>query len=438
MSNSTTVLLLPLTTKPADSLAAKKMARSRLLTCLSVSMVIVTILSLTAFFLLPKNILDMSIPDTALRAPLSYAKVSGRDIVDDTGKVIKLRGANAGGWFTPESWMCGFDGLDNDWDYYNVTDSRFGEDKSRELFKIWNDNFFTERDFQMMAAMGYNFIRFPLHFRNFQNRDTSWIRKVDGTIDFDQLDKFVAMSGKYGIYVQLDLRVWNGRDIMYEGISKAEPWLSEEEASKTRLWRQQAVDFIGNVTEHFVGNPNILGIDAVNEPVPSYGDTLMIEMYNRIRQVDQDRIFIREFGVDRNDPTSRGWLNVIYSFHVYPNFTGRPFTFDEFKREIDDRISDNFAIPYQAGEFQLAPQDYEEGVKYMESKNINWAFFTFKAVKVNTWALFNYDSDAFVNFATDSFESIKNTWQTKLGDMNFKKMRSPLANARLDNAKVWF
>jgi len=437
MLKNSTVVILPDDPSP-NTATLEKAKRSRIVICVTVTMLIVSSLCLTAYIILSKPTPDVVPPNMRLSTPLPYVRVSGRDVVDETGKVVKLRGVNVGGWFAPESWMCGFKGLRTDWDYYDVADARFGEEKSRELFQVWNDNFFTEEDFNMMAALGYNYIRFPLHFRNFQYRNVTWIRKADGSIDFDQLDKFVAMAGSYGVYVQLDLRVWNGRDILYEGISKAEPWMSPEEIRQTTLWRAQAVDFMGNVTQHFIGNPNILGIDAVNEPVPSYGDTLMIEMYNRVRSVDPQRMFIREYGVDRVDPIARGWVNVMHSFHVYPNFTGRPFTLDEFKEAVNDRISDNYAIPYQCGEFQLTPQEFAAGQAYMEERNINWAVFTFKGVKQHTWSLFNYDTDAYVDFSTDSFEKIKYTWETKLGKMNFRKMRSPLADVYLDNTKVWF
>jgi endoglucanase len=252
----------------------------------SIVMFLISALCVVAYLVLRRPLIDFTVPNMEITSPLPSVKAVGRDVVDASGKIVKLRGVNAA-WFAPRSGTCGFKGLNTDWDYFNVSDSRFGEEKSTELFKTWNDNYFVDQDFNMIAAMGYNFIRIPLHYRNFQYRNSTWIRKSNGLIDFDQLEKFVAMAGRYGVYAQLDFSVWNGREVLYEGISKADPNMSVEDTRQTRMWRQQAVDFMGNVTKNFIGNPNILGMDIVNEPVPSYGDLLMILMYERMRRVDR-------------------------------------------------------------------------------------------------------------------------------------------------------
>jgi len=118
---------------------------------------------------------------------LSALKAVDGIIVNEEGEQVILRGTNLSGWLVFEEWM----GLANVKDGTELTDTlieRFGYEKAMELLNTYYDNYITENDFDIMAAMGFNCIRIPFWYRNFTDENGEWRLNENGEIDFSRHD----------------------------------------------------------------------------------------------------------------------------------------------------------------------------------------------------------------------------------------------------------
>lgn len=175
-----------------------------------------------------------------------------------------------------------------------------------------------ERDYQRVAEMGMNTIRFYLNYLTFEAPGSSGSYKDSG---WEWLDRNVAWAKQHGIYLVLNMHVPPGG---FQSHNKGKA-LWEDPSAQERLimlWRA--------IARRYRDEPVIAGYDLLNEPVVSRsreqwhdlaarlikavreedpGHILFIERVNAINgdwQEDEDRNF---FLVD--DP------NVVYEFHFY-------------------------------------------------------------------------------------------------------------------------
>ncbi|KAJ3351829.1 hypothetical protein HDU83_008555 [Entophlyctis luteolus] len=357
-------------------------------------------------------------PVEATLESMPNLKVSGRQIVYPNGTVFYGRGANMGSWFIMDSIFSGFTGVD-EFDFFNITDRRFGQNVSRSLMHTYIDNAMTSTDYDLLRLMGFNFVRFPLHFRNFQDKDGNWINYTDRPteIDFSRLDYAISNFTSRGLYVQLDLHIWYSRDILYEGISKNDIGLATNDPTlyaECVKWRGMAATFLRGLTEHVVGVPGILGIELVNEPVPSYENLLSQVLYDAVRSADPDRIIVRHFGIDRVAPAVYNWTNIVYGFHTYEGDQD----LSGYKLNALNKTAEAYDLPYYVSEVHFAdPDDFSAAVNWTFSHfatNVNvpmYAIWTYKAVNMDEWALVNYDSSYIVDIINDSVEEIEATWK---------------------------
>ncbi|KAJ3381969.1 hypothetical protein HDU84_004722 [Entophlyctis sp. JEL0112] len=357
-------------------------------------------------------------PVPATLETMPNLKVSGHQVVFPNGTAFQGRGANMGSWFIMDSIFSGFTGVD-EFDFFNITDRRFGEDTSRSLMNTYIDNAMTSADFDLLRLMGFNFVRLPVHFRNFQDKDGNWINYTDrpSEIDFSRLDYAISNFTSRGIYVEVDFHIWYSRDILYEGISKNDIGLSVNDPTlyaECVKWRGMAATFLRGLTEHLVGVPGILGIELVNEPVASYENLLSQVLYDAVRSADPDRIAVRHFDIDRVAPSVYNWTNIVYSFHTYEGEQD----FSTFKSNALNKTADAFDVPYYVSEMHFTnPADFSPAVNWTFSQfapNVNvpmYSIWTYKAVNMDEWALVNYDDSYRVDIFNDSVEQIEATWK---------------------------
>lgn len=81
-----------------------------------------------------------------------FIQANGKYLYTDYGKgdPVVLRGTNAGGYLLQEFWMCPTDYtpyVTDQMDVINALTSRFGADKAAELIDVYEDNYWTEADF---------------------------------------------------------------------------------------------------------------------------------------------------------------------------------------------------------------------------------------------------------------------------------------------------
>ena len=134
-----------------------------------------------------------------------FLKAAGKVLRDDfgNGELVQLKGTNVGGYLLQEFWMTVGAYTANvtaEEDVYRVLTERFGKDEAMRLVKLYQENFFTEEDFDYCRELGMNCLRLPFWYRNIVDENgepyADW---------FELFDRFVENAGKRGIYVILDM-----------------------------------------------------------------------------------------------------------------------------------------------------------------------------------------------------------------------------------------
>ncbi|KAJ3072742.1 hypothetical protein HDU98_003005 [Podochytrium sp. JEL0797] len=396
---------------------SKKSKKTRKLSAIVVGVILLAIsVFLAVHFILVTRPRDMTIPPVMIAPgydPTPALSVSNEKIIFENGTEFRGRGVNLGAWFIMNAEFGGLPGL-GEFEFFNVSDSRWGQQVSQELMELYVRNSMSDTDWDLLVHLGFKFVRLPLHFRNFQWANGTWIRNAKtNEIDWSLLDSAITNITAKGLYVQIDYHIWHGRDILYEAVSKAEPWLPPALAAFCERERQMAADFVGNLTAHLRGVHGIMGVEFLNESVPSYGNTLSQVLFRAARNADPDRLLMVYYGSDRPDPAAYGWTNVVYSFHTYDQAQN----YEGFVTDVKSKTSDSFNVPYYVSEMHVTdPADFMPSLRFSEEfkpANIPLsALWTYKAVNFNNWALVNYDSTFELNMRVDSLEKIKATWNT--------------------------
>ena len=113
------------------------------------------------------------------------------------------------------------------------------------------------------------------------------------------------------------------------------------------------------------------------------------QLYAAVREGDPDRVVVVEDGFSGMNrmpyPEDVGWTNVVYSYHAYPD------SYERFLHTVDDWEHADVlqrGVPFYIGEFNLAmhpnsfawPDDLVAALADMDSRNISWAAWNYKAV----------------------------------------------------------
>lgn len=309
-------------------------------------------------------------PEPVEPATLPFLHVEGRDIVDDEGNKVMLRGINFGSWLMMEIWIAGIgilgqeelldmmpekaaefgvadflseaqainiidcsfqlkaawlcvqewrqymsenirpdlqDGTDAFWAWFdsepwifeeralwNWLTKRFGHDGMTELKKTFQDNYITERDFQIVAELGMNLVRLPVWYQALET-------DIEGDNEFiiegwRRLDQVIEWARKYGLYIMLDLHGAPGGQSpwWHQGLENGgQFWTRQDCIDKTaRLWQAMA--------EYFQGEPHVAVLDLLNEPfgAPDHDHYLAAHqaIITAIRQVNTEHIIMLEDG----------------------------------------------------------------------------------------------------------------------------------------------
>ncbi len=385
------------------------------------------------------------LPGTTIEAK---AAISNSDFLKANGKVLKnnygtgdtvyLRGTNAGGYLVQEFWMTPTEYNNSgrivtcEKDIYETLTARFGEQNMRNLIKVYQDNYWTEADFDNCKNMGINCIRLPFWYLNFVDFNGNYI---DGC--FDRIDWFLEQAGKRGMYVILDFHgapgSQNGSD--HSGVDGGD---NKEGASEfffgSNAYNNQQLyyDIWYKIAQRYAGNPTVAGYDLLNEPYCTYRynssysekqlhDTLWSIYdiaYDVIRSADPDHVIIMEATWDATDlpnPANYGWENIMYEYHNYlyddyDNANGQQIA--NMQKKIDGIHSANYNVPSYLGEFSYFNniEAWKQGVSLLNSNGLNWTTWTYKVTGTNNnWGLYNQNVSK-ANVATDSYDTIYSKW----------------------------
>ena len=339
----------------------------------------------------------------------SYTHVDGSHLIAQDGKKVELHGINIGGWLVTETWMCGFtDSKDTqESDGNNGTagrstleslENRFGPEKAAALMGVWQDHWMTTEDLDQIRDAGFNLIRVPISYRTLQHADGSWILDAYGQIDFGKMDWIVNEAAQRGIYTIFDLHVWPEQRVAYEKIGRADGKNIREAMS--RLWTA--------IAAHYRGNGAIAAFDLINEFPGNWGVQQVLS--RAVRDADPDRVLVVEgFTLPEFLKLRQAgeFPNSIFSEHLYG---ANPLTTEEIKSRLKEAVAS--PVPIYIGEFLAA--DFSSATQTMNASNIAWSSWTYKAVNMGNWALFDYYSDLKTDIQHDTYQTIESKWRSDL------------------------
>lgn len=369
-------------------------------------------------------------------------KADGKVLRDNGGKgdIVQLKGVNAGGYLLQEFWMTPTGWSENvsaEEDIFAVLEERFGKETREELVALYQDNYWTEEDFDFCRELGINCIRLPFWYRNLvdENGDfySDWSKRMDW---------FVEEAGKRQIYVILDMHGAPGSQNGSDHSAK-DGGDHKEEASefffgdKAGENQELYYEIWEELAEHYKDNPWVAGYDLLNEPYCTYRynssksadelHRLLWDIYNtayeKIRRIDGNHLIIMEATwdpADLPDPKEYGWENIMYEYHNY--------LYDDYDNEAGGQITNmqnklnliaeaDYNVPSYMGEFAYFNnlEAWDEGVALINDCGLNWTTWTYKVVdEYGNWGL-RSQKNANLNLETASLEEIKEAW-SKVGE----------------------
>lgn len=387
-----------------------------------ISLLLVITIILTLFGCTKTEIKSLEQYNNSNPKEMSLLTVKGGYIVNENGENVVLKGINLGNWLLWETWMGFVPEYTEDWAYYDTLQvflERFGEEKTVEIVKTFEDNFITENDISQIEKLGFNCIRVPFWYRNFMTEDLVWLAENhNDNSGFQKLDWLISTCEKYGIYVILDLHGAPGGQSKNHCTGKA----GRNELYENENMMNATVDLWCAIAERYKDNKTVCAYDLLNEPQNNGGyngdynwaaesedavsrtnkayDTL----YKAIREIDKNHIISFE-GVWSTtvlpNPNEMGYENMLYQLHLYDSEKGMiRYRVDELKTARKD-----WGVAVVAGEYnnheceEYAQKKYEKN----DISRIKWTYKTYNAG--NTWGIFNKDVER-IDIKTATYEEI--------------------------------
>ncbi len=355
----------------------------------------------------------------------SFLHTSGTSIVNGAGQVVQLRGVNLGSWLIMEGWMSPLDssGLPDEYGVIQTLDNRFGVAEEQSLLATYQQNWITVQDLQNIKAEGFNVIRVPVWWADFETLQGQW--RSDA---FQELDWLVNTAGSMGIYTIIDMHGVVGGQSTSDDTGQAnlnDYWTSSYDQQQTDILME-------NIALHYKNNPMVAGYDLMNEPDNAPSDSAVIsaydQLYSAVRSVDTNHIAIIEGTFDQwnwsmlPNPSSQGWTDVVYEMHEYQwNDTNNP---GGVEAGTNNQVSDfqnhaSYDVPDYVGEFNdfgTGSSTWEYTFEEYDENNISWSFWSYKATagtasSDNSWGLYDpVGSLAVPNIQTAGTTTIAADW----------------------------
>jgi hypothetical protein len=136
---------------------------------------------------------------------MNFLSTEGKNIVDQDGRVVRLRGTCVGGWMNMEDFVNGYSGAEHTLRHEMAT--VLGASRAEFFFERLLDQFFNESDFEYMRSLGTTVVRLPLNYRHFEDDRAPYVYKEAG---FVRLDRVLGWCEKHGLYAILDLHAVQG------------------------------------------------------------------------------------------------------------------------------------------------------------------------------------------------------------------------------------
>lgn len=357
-----------------------------------------------------------------------FITAKGRKLYNKKGEEIQLKGVNLGGWLIHEDWLCP-DQLPEGTQYDNETilkilEDRFGREKAYELVNLYQENWITEYDLDIIKDRGFNCVRVPFWYRNFYyDDDGTKILDENGEWDFSILDWVVEECSKRELYVILDMHgaVGSQSDAPHSG--RAYNCGLYEDSEQGERYRELTDELWTAIASRFNGNPAVAMYDLLNEPMCDVDCTevkrrvnnemIYTRLYKTVRAVDPDHTITMEAiwtGFALPPTYLKGWTNVVYQVHFYNN---SDFIFNFF---LLLTIALHPNVPLMVGEFYPHQKTtWSNCFSTMNKLNYSWMLWTYKATGhgmwSSDWCMFGA-KDGFWNadIANGTYEEIAYAW----------------------------
>lgn len=357
-----------------------------------------------------------------------FLKVDGKVIRNNsgTGDIVSLYGINLGGWLLREGWMdpVGYDYKSSsecmdDYGSRTLMIERFGEDAVEEMLAYYQKVYIQESDLDVIASLGLNFVRVPVFWEVFLDREGNFKPNA-----FDRLDWVIDECAERNMYVVIDL---HGAPGGHSDGYQTGGHLGSNELWNNVVYQQWTVSIWQAIAERYEGNSTVLAYDLLNEPVAAKGSgytnvTMYDMLYQAVRKVDPDHIIM--LGAFYNfdylcDPAEYGWTNVIYQTHHY--MSDRRWDAEGQRAFMEGQLAyikqyrDKWNVPVYPGEYNFwnHPQIWLDWLKGLNDENIMWSSWTYKNTdsdEVNFWGIYTDNKYPRPNVRIDSPEDFKAKW----------------------------
>ncbi len=314
---------------------------------------------------------------------MEFLHTLGKDILNDSGEKIYLRGVGLGNWLLPEGYMWKFGkGGDRPRRIEKIVESILGKEKSENFWKKFRKDYITEADIQRIKDLGFNSVRPALNSRLFVTEGKNPVFIDEG---FILMDSLVSWCKKHQVYVIIDMHGapggQTGQNI--DDSSKDKPELFMFEKNQDLL-----IEFWQKIAEKYKNEPTVAAYNLINEPLPGRTGAaekykhLLVPLYERlikeIRKIDQKHMITVE-GYDWSNNWSQFSKplddNIFYKFHYY--CWDRPDNLNSIDYFLKKR--DTLNTPVWVGETgEKGNTIYWATAQYFESNNIGFSFWPWK------------------------------------------------------------
>ena len=318
-------------------------------------------------------------PTSAAVAPeFTMLRASGRQIVNEAGQVVRLRGLNLGGWLVKEGYILHFPGpsLDSPSEIDRAIVDLAGEDVGPVLLDEWREQWITEADLAEIHGLGFNSVRLPLHHALLWDVEAGTPRPEG----FAFLDRVVDWCERQRLWLFLDLHCapggQNAGNISdSDGVARLYTDAANQDATEA-LWE--------TIAARYGDRAAVGGYDLLNEPVWDPGPEVarFFERLTRaVRRADGRHLVLVEGNAWATDfsifgPPFDG--NLAYSFHKYWNAT------DEASIQPFLGYSERWNVPLWLGETgENSNAWYQQALDLAKRHEIGWCFWTWKKVQTD-------------------------------------------------------
>lgn len=315
-----------------------------------------------------------------------YCKAKGKEIIDQHGHPLYLKGVGIGGWLLLEGYMIkSYQMLDRPRRIKEYIGSYISEGYADYFFEEWFRRFFQEKDIQLIKEEGFNCIRIPLDYQFLfeASEDKETLCVIES--HFEMLDQMIAESRKQGIYVILDLHAAPG------GQTGTNIDNSSDDIPRlflNNLYQKQTIFVWKTLAKRYKNEEYIVAYDLLNEPLPnwfsSFNNQLMPlyeEIIKEIRKVDPHHMITLEglhWSTDLSIFSSLEDDNILLQFHKYWS--------NPDQESINDYLDlrEKLHVPLIMGEGGENNKEWYSAVfKMYEQLNISYAFWTYKKMDMN-------------------------------------------------------